>query len=245
MSITSHKVAALSDTGRIRSHNEDRIAYTKTKYGDLWIVCDGMGGHQAGEKAAELAIEAILDFFSRTSFMPPANLLEKALFEANAAIYKIAQAYPQYRKMGTTCVLALYQHPRVYYAHVGDSRLYYYHQGQLYQKTMDHSYVQFLVSQGILTPQEAEYHPRRNIILRALGVASRPEPEVAPEPISVTTGDIILLCSDGLNSMLTHEEIQTILETPDIPEVKAQRLIDSANAAGGDDNISVVLVEFS
>jgi len=240
----SYRAAALSDAGRVRAHNEDRVAHTRTPRGIVWMVCDGMGGHVAGEKAAELAIQAVVDFFSRAPEEEPPRLLELALYEANEAIYKIGQLYPQYRRMGTTCVLALYTHGRVYYAHVGDSRLYLYRDRQLVQKTQDHSYVQFLISQGLLTPEEAQFHPRRHVILRALGLSSRPEPEVAPDPIEVRSGDVLLLCSDGLSGMLADEEIGAILAESAPVEGRARRLIEAANAAGGHDNISVVLVEF-
>lgn len=241
----SYRAAVLSDPGRVRPHNEDRVAHTRTPRGILWMVCDGMGGHVAGEKAAELAIQAVVDFFSRAPEEAPPRLLELALYEANEAIYKIGQLYSQYRRMGTTCVLALYAQERVYYAHVGDSRLYLYRQGRLIQKTQDHSYVQFLISQGLLTPEEAQFHPRRHVILRALGLSSRPEPEIAPEPIEVQSGDLLLLCSDGLSGMLTDEEIGAILAESVPVEVRARRLVEAANAAGGHDNISVVLVEFA
>lgn len=241
----SHRTAALSDPGRVRENNEDRVAYLTTRHGAVWMVCDGMGGHAAGEKAAELAVQAVVDFFSRVSEgLSPFVLLERALYEANEAIYKIAQLYPQYRKMGTTCVIALYQEGLLYYAHVGDSRLYLFRGGQLEQKTQDHSYVQFLIAQGLLTPEEAEFHPRRHVILRALGLTSRPEPEVASEPLIIQPGDWVLLCSDGLNTMLSDKEIQAILAAPASAEEKARRLVEAANAAGGMDNISVVVVEF-
>ncbi|MCS7189570.1 MAG: Stp1/IreP family PP2C-type Ser/Thr phosphatase [Bacteroidia bacterium] len=231
--------------GRVRPNNEDRVAYVRTQHGSLWMVCDGMGGHAAGEKAAELAIQAVVEFFSHTTEpLTPSLLLEKALHEANEAIYKIAQLHPEYRRMGTTCVMALYQSGYLHYAHVGDSRLYLYRQGQLYQKTLDHSYVQFLVSQGLLTPEEAELHPRRHVILRALGLSSRPEPEVASTPIEVQRGDLVLLCSDGLNNMLHDAEIAAILAKSSPVSAKAQELILAANEAGGVDNISVALVEF-
>lgn len=242
----SCEVVALSDIGRVRPNNEDRVANIPTPHGHLWMVCDGMGGHAAGEKAAELAVQATVDFFSRAPALEPPLLLEKALFEANEAIYKMAQLHPQYRRMGTTCVMALYRPEveQVYYAHVGDSRLYHYRQGQLALKTLDHSYVQFLISQGMLTPEEAEYHPRRNVILRALGLSSRPEPEIAPEPIEVQAGDLLLLCSDGLNGMLSDAEIGQLLGEGLPLRQKAQALIHAANKAGGLDNISVVLAEF-
>lgn len=209
------------------------------------MVCDGMGGHAAGEKAAELAVRAVIDFFERMPPMDPLTLLETALHEANKAIYTVAQVHPQYRKMGTTCVVALHADDKVYYAHVGDSRLYHYRNGTLTQKTQDHSYVQFLIQQGLISPEEAEFHPRRNIILRALGLSPRAEPEVAPEPITVQPGDIIMLCSDGLSSMLSDEEIAKILRLWRVPLLeRAQELVHAANEAGGHDNISVILVEF-
>lgn len=239
-----YKAVARSDTGRLRPNNEDRVASFSTPAGALWMVCDGMGGHNAGEKAAELAIQAVADFFGKAPPLPPTELLEKALYEANHAIYTMAQLHPEYRKMGTTSVVALYTNEKVYYAHIGDSRLYHYRKGKLFQKTLDHSYVQFLLSQGMITPEEAAYHPRRNIILRALGLSPRPEPEIAPEPISVESGDLLLLCSDGLTSMLSEAEISHILGLRLSLLQRAEALIDAANDAGGQDNISLILVEF-
>ncbi|MCS7162925.1 MAG: Stp1/IreP family PP2C-type Ser/Thr phosphatase [Bacteroidia bacterium] len=240
------RTAALSDRGRIRPNNEDRIAALRLPQGALWMVCDGMGGHAAGEKAAELAVQAVVEYLANAPPLPPPHLLEKALFEANHAIYTMAHLYPQYHRMGTTCVIALYREEegKLYYAHIGDSRLYLYRQGQLYQKTLDHSYVQFLVSQGLLSPEEAELHPRRHVILRALGLSQRPEIEVALEALTIEPGDCILLCSDGLNNMLSNSDIQAILNT-DLPlQAKAHALVKAANEAGGEDNISVVLAEF-
>ncbi|MCS6896135.1 MAG: Stp1/IreP family PP2C-type Ser/Thr phosphatase [Bacteroidia bacterium] len=240
-----YKSVALSDKGRVRPNNEDRVASFHCRHGAVWMVCDGMGGHAAGEKAAELAVHATIDFFERSSKDAPQVLLEAALHEANNAIYMVAQAQPQYRKMGTTCVIALYSEGKVYYAHVGDSRLYHYRDETLIQKTQDHSYVQFLVQQGLITPEEAEFHPRRNIILRALGLSPRAEPEVASEAIAVEAGDIILLCSDGLSGMLSEKDIVKILRLRRVSLLeRARELIYAANEAGGHDNISVILVEF-
>lgn len=240
-----YNAVALSDKGRQRPNNEDRVGDFRTRHGAVWMVCDGMGGHAAGEKAAELAVRAVAEYFHRAPEKPPPVLLEEALYEANHAIYTVAQAQPQYRKMGTTCVIALYQNERVYYAHAGDSRLYHYRASKLKQMTLDHSYVQFLISQGLLTPEDAEYHPRRHVILRALGISPRPEPEIAPEPLLVQPGDILLLCSDGLTSMVPDSEIEAILNLRLELRHRANELIRAANDAGGVDNISVILVEFS
>lgn len=239
-----YNAVAFTDQGRLRPNNEDRVAYFQTRRGDVWMVCDGMGGHAAGEKAAELAVRAVVEYFHRAPDAPPPKLLEEALFEANHVIYTVAQANPQYRKMGTTCVLALFQADKVYYGHAGDSRLYHYRKEQLYQKTTDHSYVQFLISQGMLDPEQAEFHPRRHIILRAIGLSPRPEPEIAPEPIEIQAGDMLLLCSDGLTNMVPDKRIAEIMGLPLSLEQRARKLIQEANDAGGTDNISVILVEF-
>ena len=243
----SHKVAARSDTGRIRTNNEDRHAYFTTKQGTFWMVCDGMGGHEAGEVAAQLAIESIANFLENcTEPLNPLVLLERALEEANAIIYKMAQSIPQYRRMGTTCVLAHLPHDseKVYYAHVGDSRLYWKNREGFHQMTLDHSYVQFLLLIGAITPEEAAFHPRRNVILRALGIAPKPEIEVAPQPISVEAGDVILLCSDGLTNMVSDEDIAKVLAESAPLQVRSDKLIQLANQAGGEDNITVLLIEF-
>ena len=243
----NHKVAARSDTGRVRSNNEDRHAYFTTRQGTFWMVCDGMGGHAAGEVAAQLAIESVANFLEscKEDLTPPA-LLEQALVEANAIIYKMSQSIPQYRRMGTTCVLAYMPEGEeaVYYAHVGDSRLYWKSTSGFRQMTMDHTYVQFLLMIGAITPEEAVFHPRRHVILRALGIAPKPEVEVAPQPIPVAPGDVLLLCTDGLTNMLSEAEIEAILSLPEPLHPRADRLIQAANQAGGEDNITVLLVEF-
>jgi len=243
----SHKVAARSDTGRVRSNNEDRHAYFTTRQGTFWMVCDGMGGHAAGEVAAQLAIESVVNFLeSCKEELPPPILLEQALSEANAIIYKMSQSIPAYRRMGTTCVLAYMpeQGETVYYAHIGDSRLYWKSAKGFRQMTMDHTYVQFLLTIGAITPEEAAFHPRRHIILRALGIAPKPEVEIAPQPISIASGDVLLLCTDGLTNMLSDAEIEGIVSLLVPLHQRADRLIQAANEAGGEDNITVLLVEF-
>lgn len=243
-----YKVAARSDTGRVRTNNEDRHAYFTTRQGTFWMVCDGMGGHEAGEVAAQLAIESVANFLENCKEpLEPPLLLERALEEANAIIYKMAQSIPQYRRMGTTCVIAHMPHgsEQVYYAHIGDSRLYWKNRDGFRQMTLDHSYVQFLLLIGAITPEEAAFHPRRHVILRALGIAPRPEIEVAPQPIPVEAGDVILLCSDGLTNMLSDDEIAKVIAEPVPIQVRGDRLIQLANQAGGEDNITVLLIEFS
>ncbi len=243
-----HKAVVASHQGLIRPNNEDRAAYFTAPQGTLWMVCDGMGGHAAGEKAAELAIQAAIEFLQRTDkALEPRVLIERILYEANEAIFKMAQLHPQYRRMGTTCVVAFRPEGQtaVYYGHVGDSRLYWYTKDHLRQLTLDHSYVQLLISQGLLSPEEAAFHPRRNIILRALGLSARPEPEVAPEPILPQSGDLLLLCSDGLTNMVSEADIQRLMTLPLPLQQRADQLIEAANAAGGEDNVTVILVEFA
>jgi len=243
----SHKVAARSDTGRVRTNNEDRHAYFVARQGFFWMVCDGMGGHAAGEIAAQLAIESIVNFLENCKEeIPPHALLEQSLVEANAIIYKMAQSIPQYQRMGTTCVLAYMPHgtEAVYYAHIGDSRLYWRGGEGFRQMTVDHTYVQFLLLIGAITPEEAAFHPRRHVILRALGISPKPEVEVAPQPIPVRAGDMILLCTDGLTNMLSDLEIERIITSGEPLQRRADRLIQAANEAGGEDNITVLLVEF-
>ncbi len=123
--------------------------------------------------------------------------------------------------------------------------LYWYTKDHLRQLTLDHSYVQLLISQGLLSPEEAAFHPRRNIILRALGLSARPEPEVAPEPILPQSGDLLLLCSDGLTNMVSEADIQRLMTLPLPLQQRADQLIEAANAAGGEDNVTVILVEFA
>ena len=222
-----------TDTGRQRRGNEDS-SYARAP---LFVVADGMGGAQAGEVASQLAVEAFAQGLPAEG--SPEERLAECVREANRRIHELSRSEAEHAGMGTTLTAALLDADTLSIAHVGDSRAYLYRDGELRRLTRDHSLVGELVEQGKLTEAQAEEHPQRSIITRALG----PEPSVQVDTWSypVRDGDVLLLCSDGLTSMIGEEHIARVLAgTSDLPRT-GDRLIDEANAAGGRDNITVVL----
>jgi len=236
-----------TDVGCKRDNNEDYLGYFQTQNGHLFVVCDGMGGHQAGEKASQLTVEVFKRYFTEGYYPNPTEALQKATIEANKIVFETAQKYTEYAGMGTTLVAALIRDNQVYYVHVGDSRLYLYEQEtqKLHRITKDHSFVQQLVDNGVISDLEAESHPRKNEILRALGVNNIVEPEVGISAILPADNDLMLLCSDGLNSMILDSQIQGIIadNSQNILQ-RTKNLIESAKQAGGYDNITVQLIRF-
>jgi len=224
-----------SDTGRQRRGNED--AYLERP--PLFVVADGMGGAQAGEVASRIAIEAFAGSLDLAGAEDPAGVLAERAALANAEIYARAQQQADLTGMGTTLTAAYVGPDEVSFAHVGDSRAYRLHDGKLEHLTNDHSLVEEMIRQGQLTAAEAEEHPQRSIITRALG----PEPEVAVDMIALggDDGDVFLLCSDGLTSMVPEDEVERIIAERKSLAGAGKRLIHAANSAGGRDNITVLL----
>ncbi len=241
----------VSDTGLKRPHNEDS-AITDPVTG-LAVVADGMGGYKAGEVASAIAAKAILDAVrgdivsARTTVADPesalslqAALVRNSIVAANHHIFKTATEVPQCQGMGTTVVVVLFYNNMVTVAHVGDSRVYRLRDDELSQITNDHSLVQELIDRGFFTPEEAEANTPKNLVTRALGIDETVEVDVLEE--ATQTGDIYLLCSDGLNDMVDDEEIRLTLSKYSANLVEAaHELVRLANASGGKDNISVVL----
>lgn len=226
--------AARSDVGRMRRANEDSYLVREP----LFAVADGMGGHLAGDVASATAVEVLgrdaeLELDERR--------LEEMVRDANAAIWEKAQADAQLRGMGTTCTLVWMEDSTAHLAHVGDSRAYLLREGALSQLTDDHTLVARMVREGRLEADEARSHPQRNVITRALGVD--PEVDVDIFAIELQRGDRLLLCSDGLPSMVDDETIRTTLDEHGDLSVAADRLVDLANSRGGDDNITVLVLE--
>lgn len=243
---------ALSDVGRKRPHNEDRYRID-TDLG-LFVVCDGMGGGNAGEIASRLAVETIHAHMTDAMDDPAhsfigeqdetvsasTNRLAGAIKRANEAIYMSATDHPEWSGMGTTVVAALVNDQMLSFAHVGDSRLYLIRNRTIQPLTMDHSWVAEQVRQGWLTEEEAERSPRRNIVTRALGVEANVEVTVGEIPL--LPNDLFLLCSDGLTKGVQASRILcTVTETDDIQAV-SHRLITLANEAGGEDNTTVIVL---
>ena len=232
MAIRIAERASLTDVGRQRQSNED--AYLEQP--PLFAVADGMGGARAGEVASRIAVEAFAD---QDSSGTPEEQLAGVTREANRRIYEMAQGDSAHAGMGTTLTAALVSGREVAVSHVGDSRLYRLRDSRLERLTEDHSLVEELVRQGRLSPEEAENHPQRSIITRALG----PEPQVDVETFTDPgrDGDVYLICSDGLSAMVGEDDIRSILESSRSLDDAAGRLVDAANENGGKDNITVVL----
>jgi protein phosphatase len=222
-----------TDTGRQRRGNED----SSFARAPVFVVADGMGGAQAGEVASQLAIEAF------EAGLPDEGTPEQRLAEtvrrANRQIYEVSRTQHERAGMGTTLTAAYLDEGHVAIAHVGDSRAYLFRDGRLTRLTQDHSLVEELLQRGKLTEEEAAEHPQRSIITRALG--PEPDVEVDTQSYAVRSGDVVLLCSDGLTSMISEKEVEKVLAGSDGLQGAAERLIDDANAAGGRDNITVVL----
>lgn len=234
--------AATSDTGRVRGANEDNQGHAEFPWGQVFVVCDGMGGHVGGAKASEIAVSSILEYLARDSAHDPVASLRKAIEFANEQIYATALNQRELKGMGTTCVALLQKETGLWLAHVGDSRAYIYTDGKLYKLSRDHSFVQGLVDQGTIAEEEAELHPRKNELMRALGVTSEVEVEVTQDPIYPKKGDVFVLCSDGLHGMTGDTGIQKVLAGSGSLEEKTQALVQEANEAGGTDNITVHLI---
>jgi serine/threonine protein phosphatase PrpC len=226
---------AATDVGMVREGNEDGFLIDDRL--QLFAVADGMGGHQAGEVASATALEAL-----RAS-VATGTALEQAVTAANAAVFEKASADEALRGMGTT-LTTLSIDPagaELLGGHVGDSRAYLVRDGELRQITEDHSLVEELVREGRLTPEQADVHPQRSIITRALGIDAAVSVDLVP--VDIRAGDRILLCSDGLTTMLRPSDIATILRREPDPGRAADLLVDAANAAGGEDNITALVVE--
>jgi protein phosphatase len=231
------RIAVVTDTGRRRLGNEDAYVWRPP----LFAIADGMGGAKAGEIAAGIAADTLEGAHSRPL---GADELASLISEANVRIWERSLNDPATAGMGTTFTVALVDEEAgaVVFGHVGDSRAYRMRDGVLEQITTDHSLVAELVESGVLTPEEAERHPQRSAITRALGTEATVEPDVFT--LEVAPGDLFLLCSDGLSDMLTEEQIAAAIErTAGDPNAAGEELVRNANAEGGDDNITVLLFE--
>lgn len=244
--------ASCSITGRVRPANEDNCGYLKDSVnGDLFVVCDGMGGHVGGAVASKMAVDAIIGYLSSQKFNDIVGAMRDALQLANQIIIDKTKSEPSLKGMGTTACILVVQDGLVRIAHIGDSRIYLYASdtGVLHRITKDHSYVQRLIDVGELNDWEAETHPNKNIILKALGVKPTltfHEGDVPEEPVIPMEGDVFMLCSDGLSGMLNDDHIEVILRGRDDIDGKIRQLLSEANAEGkGVDNITVQLIKIN
>ena len=223
-----------TDVGCVRDHNEDSLVVAPP----LFVVADGMGGHAAGEVASEIAVNVIAE---RAPEHPDANELGRAVQAANHAILKAAHEGRGREGMGTTCTAAMLEGERLVIAQVGDSRAYLLHKGKIQQLTRDHSWLQQQLDFGLITAQQAAVSTQRNLVTRALGVARSVRVEVNEHALQ--SGDLLLLCSDGLSEMLHADELCAMADSNAPLQGKAERLVEAANHQGGRDNISVLLVQ--
>ena len=235
---------ASSDTGRIRQLNEDFCFATAKPIGclpNLFVVCDGMGGHNAGEYASEFTIRRMLEELRSIEPIDPFDAFSRSIAAANHMVHQTSVKDIDKTGMGTTLVCATIVNKVLFVANVGDSRLYVRDDKGFRQVTRDHSYVEEMVRKGILNRSEARHHRDRNKITRAIGVFE--DVQIDYFDLDVTDHMQILLCTDGLTSMLEDQEIDRLISTGGDVQVKVERLIRAANVHGGKDNITVILVD--
>lgn len=239
------RIVAKTDKGNVRDSNQD--AYAVGEFSDevVWsVVCDGMGGAAGGNIASALAVKVISDkinasYRDKMRDSSIKNMLDSALTAANIEVYDFAEAKPELKGMGTTVVCAIVRDNQAYIAHAGDSRAYVIKDGKAEQITTDHSMVQDLLSMGKITLEEAEHHPNKNIITRAVGVDK--SIDIDFEQIDLDDEDTLLLCTDGLSNYVTDAEMLELMSDGK-HYAFADRLVQKANANGGGDNITVVII---
>ncbi len=244
--VASVKMGAKTDLGRVRDNNEDKFDFFEPEdpailaaKGSFYAVADGMGGHSAGQVACELALKTVLSVYYADPSPDKDASLRRAVFEANSLIYDTAQAIPDRQGRGTTLTAAVLCEDKLLIAQVGDSRAYLLRGGTITQMTEDHSWVAEQVRLGTMTLAEAQVSPFRNIITRSVGTAAQVEPDIFTHEIQ--TGDVFVLCSDGLTGHVEPSEIQMLAESQS-PSAAAMALVDTANERGGRDNITALVL---
>lgn len=245
------ELASLSDVGCQRENNEDRYSYWEPDSdpqfplkGRLAIVADGMGGYEGGQEASRIAVETIEEVYANAVAGEPRTWLLEGFQAAHHRIQEYAEKYPDLHGMGTTCTaMALLDH-RLYFAHVGDSRLYLVRGSSISRLTHDHSYVSRLVENGVLRAEEAESHPQRHILTAALGAGSTITPDSPPQAVSLESGDVLVLCTDGLWGLLTESEIQAAMAGKTAAEI-CDNLVGTAKRRGGPDNITMQVLRIN
>lgn len=240
------KVAARCNIGACRLVNQDCVFSSEEPVGvlpNLLIVADGMGGHAAGEKASQEAVKCAVDYVSGVTDLPVDEILLEMASKANKHVYYMAVANPAMAGMGTTMVGATVLGDYIYCVNVGDSRMYVLDQNDRFMRvTMDHSWVEEMVHLGKLTPEEARVHPRRNYITRAIGASEEVEADLYKVPLGYAK--MILLCSDGLTGQIEDERISEIVKVRSLSlSDRVDMLVNEANRNGGNDNISIILVD--
>lgn len=241
MQITVH-----SNIGRRRSSNQDYADFFVNDFQqNLFVLCDGVGGSQAGDVASQMTTQYLGDQFKNLTEPLTSETVSEWMKEVvervNRIVYEYANENQQFQGMSTTLVMAIIIQDIIYVAHVGDSRAYVYQDGHLYQITQDHSLVNELIRSGQITKEEGEFHPQRNVVTQAIGGNTSVGSEINQVEASPTS--ILLLCSDGLSNMLMMEEMEAILAQSEEADQLGNQLIEAANEAGGVDNITVIIVK--
>ncbi len=245
------EVACLTDVGLQRTNNEDSYLYWEPdsdeeleRHGRLAVVADGMGGYEGGQEASRLAVETVREIYRNGPAGDPVRTLTEALTTAHLNIQNYAQEHPELQGMGTTCTAVSVIDHRLFFAHVGDSRLYQIRAGSASRLTRDHSYVGRLVESGIVRSEDAESHPQRHILTAALGSGKDVEPDVPELPISLQKGDTLILCTDGLWSLVSEQELIRAVKT-NPPAQACKALVNMALERGAPDNITVLILRIS
>lgn len=241
------KTFYLTDAGKVRTHNEDSVTIIKNKNNEyLLMVADGMGGHRKGEVASSIALthlgKRFTDIASIGTKIDAINWLNDNVNEVNRSILDYTSEHEDSLGMGSTLVVAILAKDFLIFGNIGDSSGYVIKKEKLHKVTKDHTLVNLLVQAGNLTEEEAKYHPKKNVLMRALGATEKAELDI----FDVMDKDIsgVMLCSDGLTSLMTNEQIEKVLNEAGSIETKVQKLINKCNARGGNDNISIALLEF-
>ena len=241
------KTFYLTDAGKVRSHNEDSVIITKNQSGDyLMAVADGMGGHSAGEVASSIVVSHLSKCFNESfcnmEKSKAVNWIREMATEVNDLIFSYAAEHPESRGMGTTLVMAIITNEYVLIGNIGDSSGFVVKDEKLHKVTYDHTLVNLLIKAGELSPEEAKDHPKKNVLMKALGANNPIDIDIFDCDMDISS---VLLCSDGLTSMLEEEQIEKVLTSELEIEDKVIKLIRKSNNRGGTDNISIAYLEFS
>jgi len=242
------EVSGQSDIGCQRENNEDAFGYWEpeeeqqfARKGRLAVVADGMGGYEGGQEASNLAVQTVTSIYSEKEGKDRQQVLIEALQAAHERVREYGFAHPNLRGMGTTCTAVAIVGDTMHYVHVGDTRLYLVRGRKISQITRDHSYVSRLVESGVISREEAERHPQRNILTAALGTSADLIMESPGRPETLTSGDVLVMCTDGLWGQVHENEILEAVED-DAPDGASRKLVELARERGGPDNITVQIL---